>query len=513
MLNSMNNDEKTYSIETSSLHQYEKKVLQALGKGIKKIDEIIFDTGLSKDAIRWALYQLKGKNLVKINEKKIVYYELGEEGKKYLEKGFPETRLLKKIGKEAFLNEINLENDEKNYGIPWAIKNEWIKIFTKEGKRIIVLTNKGEKALFEEYLPYKILKKIYSKEALTIEEEEILKILKSRGEILKEKEIEELEIELTPLGKSLLEKIEIEEEVNVLTRELIITGKWKEVKLRPYDVKAFVPKVYPGRKHPYQQIIDDLKNILIGLGFEEVYGSPIEINFWNCDALFMPSDHPARGIHDIFYLKKPNKGIVKNVKCWKKVGKTHLNGWKTGSKGWGSWDSELALRLILRSQTTAVSARYLSNLKIENIPKKIFTIDRVYRPDPIDATHLPEFNQCEGIVVAKNVNLRNLIGYMKAICEGLGIKEVKFQPAFFPFTEPSVVGYVKHEKLGWIEALPGGIFRPEVTLPLGINVPVLAWGLGIDRLAMIVLGVDDIRTLFSTDLEWIRNSVIPKLEG
>ncbi|MEM2084217.1 MAG: hypothetical protein QXV10_06855, partial [Nitrososphaerota archaeon] len=347
MLNSINNDEKNYSINASSLHQYEKKVLQTLGKGFKKIDEIASHTGLSKDAIRWALYQLQGKNLVKIHEKKIVYYEIGEEGKKYLDVNFPEVRLLKKIGDEAFLDEIEFEIDEKNYGIPWAIKNGWIKIFNREGRRVIVLTDKGKKALFEEYLPYRILKKVHLKEVLTIEEEEVLKVLKNRGEILKEKEIEELEIELSPLGKSLLEKIEFEEEVNVLTRELIITGKWKEVKLRPYDVKAFVPRIYPGRKHPYQQIIDDLKNILIGLGFEEAYSSPIEINFWNCDALFMPSDHPARGIHDIFYLKKPNKGIVKNIECWKKVGETHLNGWKTDSKGWGSWDSELALRLIL----------------------------------------------------------------------------------------------------------------------------------------------------------------------
>ena len=85
MSNLMNNDEKAYSIEISSLHQYEKRVLQALGKGIKKIDEMFSAIGLSKDAIRWALYQLKGKNLVKINEKKIIYYELGEEGKKYLD--------------------------------------------------------------------------------------------------------------------------------------------------------------------------------------------------------------------------------------------------------------------------------------------------------------------------------------------------------------------------------------------------------------------------------------------
>ncbi|MEM1575329.1 MAG: hypothetical protein QW682_05340 [Nitrososphaerota archaeon] len=210
MLNPINNIEKNYSINVSSLHQYEKKVLQALGKGLKKIDEIASDTGLSKDAIRWASYQLQGKNLVIIHEKKIVYYEIEEEGKKYLDINFPEIRLLKKIENEAFLDDLKLEIDEKNYGIPWAIKNEWITISTKEGKRLIVLTDKGKKALSEDYLPYRILKKIYLKETLTSDEEEILKILKNRGKILKEKELEELELELSPIGKSLLEKIELE---------------------------------------------------------------------------------------------------------------------------------------------------------------------------------------------------------------------------------------------------------------------------------------------------------------
>ena len=248
------------------------------------------------------------------------------------------------------------------------------------------------------------------------------------------------------------------------------------------------------------------------MGFEEVTSPPIEVNFWNCDALFMPSDHPARGIHDIFYLKgSVKKEEVAREEEWERIKQTHENGWKTGSTGWGHWDPKLALRLILRSQTTAVSARYLSILKPEDLPKKIFTIDRNYRPDRIDSTHLPEFNQCEGIVVAENVNLRHLIGYIKAIAEAFGIKEVKFQPAFFPFTEPSVVGYIKHPKLGWIEALPGGIFRPEVVQPLGLKVPVLAWGLGIDRLAMVALDIDDIRMLFTHNLNWLRNKSIPSI--
>ncbi|HID01782.1 MAG TPA: phenylalanine--tRNA ligase subunit alpha, partial [Desulfobacterales bacterium] len=258
-------------------------------------------------------------------------------------------------------------------------------------------------------------------------------------------------------------------------------------------------------------LIDEIRELLIGLGFEEVSSPPIEVNFWNCDALFMPSDHPARGIHDIFYIKDFKTSKVAKKEIWNNVKETHENGWITSSTGWGHWNPKLALRLILRSQTTAVSARYLSTLTEKDLPRKMFTIDKNYRPDRIDSTHLPEFNQCEGIVVGENVNLRHLIGFIKTIAEAFGIKEVKFQPAFFPFTEPSVVGYIKHPKLGWIEALPGGIFRPEVVLPLGIKVPVLAWGLGIDRLAMVALEIEDIRMLLTHNLNWLRNKPIPSI--
>lgn len=224
----------------------------------------------------------------------------------------------------------------------------------------------------------------------------------------------------------------------------------------------------------------------------------------------MPQDHPARGVHDIFYLSNPAKGKLPDENLVAKVKTTHEGGWITESTGWGgTWDSKEASKLILRSQTTAVSARTLAENREK--PAKYFTIDKNFRPDVIDAKHLMEFYQCEGIVISEGLTFRHLLGFMKEIAEAIGIKEVKFLPAYFPFTEPSVQGFIKHPKLGWMEAMPGGLLRPEVLRPLGIEKSqVLAWGLGIDRLAMTKLGIDDIRTLFTDDLEWLRNVPLVK---
>ena len=497
------------------LHPKEKLVLIGLQKGFVDAKDIARELGISLDAVIWASQLLKSKGLVEVEEHVEFKYTLGDEGRKYIETCFPEVRLIAKVksaGGEAPLSELELERDESTFGISWALKRKWIEIKRRDAERVLKLTEEGLKSLEKPYLPMQVLLKLSRGEQLSHEEKQVLAELKRRGDIVRELRVKHVRLKLTKTGAEVAKLIKPTEEVSELTRELIITGRWRKVYLRPYNVE--VPTTIPvrGKKHPYREIIDEIREVLIGLGFEEVSSPPIEVNFWNCDSLFMPSDHPARGIHDIFYLKGTAQvSEVAPPEIWERVKTTHESGWTTGSTGWGHWDPRLALRLILRSQTTAVSARYLSVLKPEDLPKKIFTIDRNYRPDRIDSTHLPEFNQCEGIVVAENVNLRHLIGFIKSIAEAFGIKEVKFQPAYFPFTEPSVVGYIKHPKLGWIEALPGGIFRPEVVRPLGLDVPVLAWGLGIDRLAMVALDIDDIRMLFTNNLEWLRSKSIPSI--
>jgi phenylalanyl-tRNA synthetase alpha chain len=185
------------------------------------------------------------------------------------------------------------------------------------------------------------------------------------------------------------------------------------------------------------------------------------------------------------------------------VAAAHEHGWKTGSKGWRyGFDREFTRRLILRSQGTVLSAKQLPRAKV---PGKYFGCVRCFRYDQVDATHRPEFYQTEGIVLGEEVNLRTLLGLLTMFArEVAGASEVKFVPGYFPFTEPSVEAHIRHPELGWFELGGSGIFRPEVTLPLGVTVPVAAWGLGIDRMAMTSLGINDIRELFSPNIENVR---------
>ena len=130
---------------------------------------------------------------------------------------------------------------------------------------------------------------------------------------------------------------------------------------------------------------------------------------------------------------------------------------------------------------------------------------RCFRPDTVDATHACDFFQCEGIALGEEINFRTLLGLLKLFAtEVAKAEEVKFVPAYFPFTEPSVEAHIRHPRLGWIELGGAGIFRPEVTYPLGVTAPVLAWGLGLDRMAMVALKINDIRELFSRDLDALR---------
>jgi len=417
-------------------------------------------------------------------------YKLTEEGKEYLEKGLPERKLIELLKQEPshFLKMEHAIKKIKNFhiAIKWCLERGWIEV---KGGGIWL------KKVPESFPEEEALRKISKGEQVS---EEMVRLLLKR----------KLIYEYSP-RKEELERIYAGKEVTDLTPELIKFGIWKKVKFKKYDVTLKSKRIFPGKPHPYKQIIEEVRKKLLALGFVEVKGPYVELNFWNCDALFMPSDHPARSIHDIFMVKKPRYGKVLDKRLWERVRKTHENGWKTGSKGWGFWDFELARRLILRSQGTAVSARVLYKLRKEDLPFKMFMIDKVFRPDVIDAKHFIEFEQCEGIVVGEGLNLKHLLGYLKIIAEEVvDAVKVKFKPSYFPFTEPSVEALAYHPEIGWVEYGGAGIFRPEVTLPLGIDVPVLAWGLGFGRLAMIKLGINDIRYLYSYDLDWLRNKEV-----
>jgi phenylalanyl-tRNA synthetase alpha chain len=227
-------------------------------------------------------------------------------------------------------------------------------------------------------------------------------------------------------------------------------------------------------------------------------GNYLETSFWNFDALYQPQDHPARELADTFYMKTPNKGHLPDEKLVERIAKTHENGWTTGSTGWQyKWNPEIAMRNCLRTHTTSLSVLQLSKLKPEDLPAKFFSVGRVFRNETIDWNHLAEFYQTDGIVVGENVTFANMQGYLKAYLEGLGLKKFRFRPAYFPYTEMSMEAEVWiEERNGWMELFGAGMFRPEVVKPLlGIDVPVLAWGPGFDRLVMQSYKVNTIKEL------------------
>src|SRR4030067_400751 len=249
---------------------------------------------------------------------------------------------------------------------------------------------------------------------------------------------------------------------------------------------------------------------LVTLGLKEMTGTSVETSFFNFDAIYTPQDHPAREVSGIYYVKQPEYGDVSKYKtALAHVKASHENGWKTGSTGWRyKYSTQEAKRLILRGHGTCLSARTLLSKSLQ-IPSKYFSIARVYRPEVIDKTHLSEFNQVEGIVVDEKLTLKDLLGVLgKFAMEIAGADKVRFKPDYFPFTEPSVELSAYKKGYGWVEFGGSGIFRPEATEPLRIKVPGIAWGLRIDRLFMMHAGIDDIRSIFSQDLEWLRRKKV-----
>lgn len=488
-----------------NLDSQEKKILLFLKDEKKTAKEISEASHISVAAIDHAAARLSEKGLVNIDEQAFKVVEAGEEGKKYLKEGFPERKILNEIGHvEKTIGELSgkLGKETVQIGSVWLRKLN--AAFIAGG--VIKITEQGKEYLNKKMPHEDVLEKISRNECADAAE------LAKRGNIVKIKEMKHRTFEISGEGKKLVQAgITIEDEVSQLTPEMIITQKWKGKKLREYDLSAPVGRVFTARKQHFKEFLDETRETMANLGYAEETGPLIETEFWNFDALFQAQNHPAREVHDVYNLKGMKERKFPDAKIVDNVRKTHENGWKTGSKGWKyKWDEKISGRQILRSQTTAVTVRSLLKVAASKEKySKIFCLGKNFRPDVVDAKHLPEFYQIDCIVAGEGLNLQHLLGLLKECTEKVaGITELRFMPAYFPFTEPSIEVFGNHPKHGWIELGGSGIFRPEVTMPLGINKPVLAWAFGIDRLAMFKFGFDDIRDLYSQDLKKLREIVI-----
>jgi len=480
-----------------SLSPLERKVIPFLKE--KKLSKIVEKSGLKDVEVMRALQWLENKELIKTKKEVKEIIELDVNGEKSIKNGLPEKRFLKELNKEKELSEIkNLNKDEINVSLGLLKKRELIQLGKKikklkDSDKILELTED-----FLKKLPLDISK-------LKDEEKFVYEELKKRKGMIKERLVKERHVELTKLGEEISKQDLKVNLIEALNSDMLVNGTWKGKRFRRYDVKINVPQIFGAKKQHYRRFLDEIRQKFMALGFSEMTGPLVETDFWNMDALFMPQFHSARDIHDAYYIKEPKYGKL-DEKIVEKVKQAHENGFNTGSKGWQyKFDLKRTHRHLLRTQGTALSARTLANKDLE-IPGKYFAIARCFRYDVIDATHLADFNQVEGIVVEKGLNIKHLFGLLEMFArEFAGAEEIKIMPGYFPFTEPSATLYAKHPEMGWLELGGSGIFRPEMTKPLGVNIPVIAWGIGIDRIAMFKLGIKDIRELFSHDLNTLRN--------
>ena len=492
------------------------KVLQSAA-GNCSFDELVTSSRHEDAAITRALTALTEKKLVTVRESEQITLRLTEEGLEYAAHGLPERRIVQAVlemGGEATLEQAsrraNVQPQLASVALGWIKVENWCEVSSQHQKVVLKVGGVREKTRVEKLLEFLAEKTETLLSEIPAELRNDVDTLKRRRLVETRKHTRRY-VELSSLGWKTLEGgIEVPPEVSDLTPELIVSREWKNAAFRQYNISAPVLPSWPGKKQPYRQFLDELKQKLVSLGFIEMEGPTVEMMFFNCDALFMPQDHPAREIHDIYLIKTDQRGdLGEDAGYFDSVAQTHENGWRTGSTGWGySYSRDEALKLILRSQGTAESARTLVSKNLR-IPGKYFSVARCFRPDQVDRTHLTEFNQVEGIVVGAGLSLRDLLGVLERFAIDIaGAEKVRFRPDYFPFTEPSVELQAYKKGYGWLEFGGSGIFRPEVTCPLGVNVPVLAWGIGADRLYMMRAGIDDIRLLFAQDLDWLRKQKV-----
>ncbi|MBD3226850.1 MAG: phenylalanine--tRNA ligase subunit alpha [Candidatus Lokiarchaeota archaeon] len=493
------------------LSHSEKKVLLTLDKlKGKTTPRKIFEKGKFDQEVEVmnASSWLKSKDLVKIDEHIKTVYSLGKEGKKFIKKGLPEKRAVKLLSENngrIKLNELSkvLEKQEIPITIGWLKKNKWADI-KKDKDTILELTDNGKDVLHKKTEDEKILYLLNDKEYVQIEKDKIKSLL-SRKNVVKEKEIISSEISLTDKGKKIIKiGFDFKEEISQVTSNIIKNKEWKGKIIRPYDINAFAPSIYGGKAHPLVSLVSDIRQIFLEMGFEEIQGDFVESCFWNMDTLFIPQDHPAREMQDTLYCKNPLKIKIKDDTFLKRISQVHENGGQTSSTGWGyKFSKSEGERALLRTHTTVNTIRYLYNNP--EPPSKVFSVGKVFRKENVDSTHLPEFYQIEGIIHEKNTNFKQLIGILKEFYKRMGFEKIRFRPGYFPYTEPSMeVDVFWNNK--WMELGGSGIFRPEVTEPVGVKEPVLAWGLGLERLAMLKFKLTDMRDLYISDLDWLRKT-------
>ncbi len=304
-----------------------------------------------------------------------------------------------------------------------------------------------------------------------------------------------------------------------ITADMITNGSWKDLKFKPYNFESEGISPNAGALHPLMKVREEFRQIFFSMGFTEMPSNQfVESGFWNFDTLFVPQQHPARDLQDTFYLKDPAVAHPPEDKeYWENVKQAHEGG-KFDSIGYRyPWSGDESLKMVLRTHTTAISSKMLKKLAEDPKPSRYFSIDRVFRNEAVDATHLAEFHQVEGVLADYDLTLGDLIGFMQSFFSKMGVDKLRFKPAYNPYTEPSLEIFSWHEGLQkWVEIGNSGMFRPEMLEPMGLpkNMRVHGWGLSLERPTMIKYGVSNIRELLGhkVSLDFIETNPAARLD-
>lgn len=466
--------------------QQEKQVLEFLQKNREEnfeIKKIAQKMKLPNPAISRAILGLINKELAEEIETEIL--ELSEKGKKYSSGvKLPEQHMLLEL--KSFPSEVifadyrtktKLDPLEFNVALGYLKRKGIIQV----GEKILLLKKDIDYVPTQTYLE----------------------------NLLEGKQSTDQESEKILLGRNILARAKI--------KKIHLTKKGIEIKSEEiteettFNLNAPVPPIYLGKRHPYNEVAALVRKVFLEMGFQEMEGPLVETTFWCMDSMFIPQDHPARDVQDTYFIGKkgnlPDKKLVENVKAIQEYGGN------TGSTGYQMpWSKDLASDLILRTHTTATTFRtfYFNNLK--DVEKcKYFYIGRVFRNEATDATHLCEFAQAEGFIMADGLTLSDLKGFIKEFYAKLGVTNIRFKPVYNPYTEPSIQAYYYDKKLKkWFALINAGMFRPEALAPYGITKPVIAWGLGFNRLVALLAKTSDVRNTLGPicDIGWLQNREI-----
>ncbi len=442
---------------------------------------------------------LAASNMVIFSETDKSKVNLTEEAMSFIESGSPEARAFEHVKKQGGngvpLPEFKkLEKTISEVGFKQAMQQKWLAM-DKATNSVVAKVDEITDAC------QKYLKLIKEGKKEDVPKKELDVLIKKR----KLAKVETWKEYLVKQGPEFaLERKKLEHD---LTKEMLANGAWKTAAFKEYTLVPGAGNIpASGHVHPLLKVRRAFREIFLQLGFSEMpTNNFVESGFWNFDTLIQPQQHPARDAHDTFFMKTPAKANFAPEDYVEKVKMMHEVGGH-GSVGHNyAWKREEADKNILRTHTTAVSARMLHKLAEDGFkPCKLFSIDRVFRNEAVDRTHLAEFHQVEGVVCDKGLTLGDLIGVIRQFFAQLGMTQVRFKPAFNPYTEPSMEIFAFHPMLGkWVEVGNSGMFRPEMLLPMGLpeDVNVIAWGLSLERPTMIMFGIDNIRDLFGSKMQ------------